>query len=346
MRKTILVILILISLAVPVQAMELTAPTVPEAGQQLMPEDTESFGEGLWQIIKDAIALLEPQLAESCGVCLSIFGTVLLLSLFQSVSGMAERVVKLITALMFGTLLLSSANSLIWLASKTVTQISDYGKLLLPVMTAAVAAQGGAATSAALYTGTALFDAVLSTVISKLLVPIVYIYLALSIANSAMDGELLKKLQEFVKWLASWSLKSILSIFTGYMGITGVISGTTDAAAVKVTRAAISSMVPVVGGILSEASEAVLVGAGLVKSTVGVYGLLAVAAVFVGPFFEIGVQYLLLKLTGAVCSVFGNKQASQLIQDFSSALGLLLAMTGACCLLVMISTICLMKGVG
>lgn len=346
MRKFILVIVMLSFLAIPVSAMDLTAPTVPQSGQHLMPEDPESFGEGLWKIVKDAVGLLEPELAGACRICLSICCGAMLLTLFQGLSGMTKRVVRLVTALLFGALLLGSANSLINLAADTVREISEYGKLLLPVMTAAVAAQGGAAASAALYAGTSLFSAVLNSLISKLLVPLVYIYLALTIANSAMGEDLLKKLQELVKRFVTWSLTTILSVFTGYMAITGVVSGTTDAAALKATKAAISGMVPVVGGILSDASEAVLVGAGVMKSAVGVYGLLAVIAVCIGPFLKIGVQYLLLKVTSAVCGMFAGKQVSTLIQDFSGALGLLLGMTGACSLLLMISTVCFMKGAG
>ena len=129
------------------------------------------------------------------------------------------------------------------------------------------------------------------------------------------------------------------------MGLTGVISGTTDAAALKVTKTTISSVVPVIGNILSEASEAVLVGAGVVKNAAGVYGMLAILAVCFEPFALIGIQYLLLKLTAAICSVFATKQATELISDFSDAMGMLLAITGTICLMLLISTVCFMKGV-
>ena len=144
----------------------------------------------------------------------------------------------------------------------------------------------------------------------------------------------------------TWFLKIILYIFTGYMGITGVVSGTVDAAAVKATKLTISGMVPVVGGILSDASEAVIVGAGVMKSAAGVYGLLAMIAIWISPFLQIGLQYLLLKATAAVCAAFGEKRVTELVQCFSSAMGLLLAMTAVVCVLLMISTVCFMKGAG
>ena len=94
-----------------------------------------------------------------------------------------------------------------------------------------------------------------------------------------------------------------------------------------------------------KAENAILVSAGIMKNAAGIYGMLALIAVWIGPFLEIGVQYLLLKLTTAVCSFFGTKAQVKLIQDFSGAMGMLLAMTGTVCLILMISTICFMKGI-
>ena len=271
---------------------------------------------------------------------------VMLTSLLDTFPGITKSVTELAAGVITATLLLGSANSLIHLAADTVRQMSDYGKILLPVMTSAMAAQGGITGSTALYTGTAAFDALLSSMIASLLIPMVYIYLALATANGALGEDLMKKLRDFVKWLVTWSLKTILYVFTGYMTITNVVSGTADQAAVKAAKLTISGAVPVVGGILSDASEAILVSAGVIRNAAGIYGLLAVIAIVIEPFLRIGVHYLLLKLTGSVCGVFAGKKISELINDFSAAMGLLLAMTGTVCLLLLISTVCFFKGVG
>lgn len=345
MRRFVFGILILLLLAMPVSAAEWTAPTAPDSAEDLMPVETESFGEGLWEILTAAIRKLEPELAEAAGICLSLIAVVMIVSVLQKMTEKGGQITDFAASLAIGGILLYHTNSLIRLGADTVTELSDYGKLLLPVMTGALAAQGGVTSSTALYAGTVLFDTLLSTAISKLLIPMVYMFLALAVANGATGDDALKKLGDFVKWLMTWFLKIVLYVFTGYMGITGVISGTADAASVKATKLTISGMVPVVGGILADASETVIVGAGVMKSAVGVYGLLAVIAVWISPFLQIGVQYLLLKATAAVCGVFGVKRASDLIQSFSVCMGLLLAMTGTVCFFLLISTVCFMKGV-
>ena len=65
----------------------------------------------------------------------------------------------------------------------------------------------------------------------------------------------------------------------------------------------------------------------------------------IGPFLQIGVQYLMLKLTAAISEVIGCKPIVGIIKDFSLAMGIILAMIGTVSLLFLISTVCFMKGV-
>lgn len=324
----------------------LQAPLVPESGLAFMPEDTSTFADALWQLMQKVLGAVNPELVEASRVCLGIFAVVLLISVIKLFPGSSEKTADFAGAVGIATLLLKSSDSLIRLGTATVTEVSEYGKLLLPVLTSAMAAQGKITTSTALYAGTMFFDSVLSAFLVNLLIPGIYMYLALAAAQAAIGEELLKKFASFVKWLSVWALKLVLYIFTGYISITGVVSGTTDAAALKAAKLTISGAVPVVGGILSDASEAVLVGAGIVKNAAGIYGILAILALFAGPFLEIGCHYILLKLTSSFCAVFGTKRCTDLISDFSGAMGLLLAGTGSVCLLQMISTVCFLQGVG
>lgn len=346
MKKYILIVLLLVVTATPVSAEEITAPPAPDSAQSLMPAQSGSFGEDLWYVIKSAISKLQPDIAQAGGVCLAVMAVVILTSLLDSFPGIAKSVTELASTVAVSCLMLGSTNSLIAAATDTVRELSDYGKLLLPVMTTAMAAQGGLTGSTALYTGTAIFDAILSALVSAVLLPLIYVYLALSVTNSALGQDLLKKLRDFAKWFVTWLLKAILYVFSGYMTITNVITGTADQAAVKAAKLTISGAVPVVGGILSDASEAILVSAGVVKNTVGVYGLVAVLSIAIGPFLRIGIHYLLLKVTSGMCSLLAGKRNADLIQDFSCAMGLLLAMTGTVCLLLLISVVCFLKGVG
>lgn len=345
MKRMMILMMIMWIVAMPVSALEIEAPPVPDSGRQQMPENTESFGESMIQLLDNTLQKLHPDLTEAAGVGVSVFAAALLLSLLKTAPGAGNRAGELVGVTGAAVVLLGSSTTLVHLAAETVRELSDYGKLLFPVMTAAMAAQGGMTASAALYAGTNMFDSLLGSLLSGILVPAVYLFLAVAVTFAATGEEMLKRIRDLIRSAVSWCLKTILTVFTTYMSITGVVSGTTDAAALKAAKVTISSVVPVVGGILSEASEAVLVSAGLMKNAAGIYGILAVLAVFLLPFLKIGVHYLVLKVTAALCGIFGSGGITGLVEDFSAAMGLLLAMTGSVCLLLLISTVCFMKGV-
>lgn len=346
MKRAVLIFVMLLLLSVPVSAQDYTAPEVSGDAAALLPEDRDSFGEGLWYVVTSAFSQLHPSLMEGIGTSLSVIAAALLICILQNCAWGAADAVRLAGVVCISVLLFSPADAWISAAADTVCQLSEYGKLLLPVITAALAAQGGGSTSAALYTATITFDALLSGLISTILMPLVYIYLVFSVMQAAVGDTMMKKLRSLVKSAMTWLLKIVLYTFTGYISITGVVSGTADQNAIKAAKLTISGVVPVVGSILSDASETLLVSAGLVKNTVGIAGMLAVIAIVIVPFLQIGVQYLLLKLTAAVCALISHKSIADLVEDFSGAMGFLLGMTGAVCMIFLISLVCFLRGMG
>lgn len=346
MTKVLLSLLLVLSLAVSASAAEIAAPEVPPMGLERMPENTESFGGALWELFQKSIKLVQPELENAVQVSVGILFTAMLLSVLQIFTDRISMIWSLAGATAISEAMLRNTNAMVGYAAEAVWEICEYGKLLCPVLTTALAAQGGIAASAALYTGTTAFITLLSMLVSRFMIPMVYIFLVFSVSNCAFGNEAMRGVADAIKAVLQWLLKTLMIVFTTYMSITGVVSGVTDAAALKAAKVTISSVVPVVGGILSDASESVLVSMGMMKNAAGIYGILAVLAVFLGPFIKVGTQYLLLKISSGICGIFGNKRISSLIDDFSAAMGLLLAMVAACCLLVFISTVCFMKGIG
>lgn len=340
MKQVILLVMMILTLTVPASALDLTAPTVP----QVEPGGPQSFTEDLLEILRDGVERFRPDLKEAAGACVTILAVGMALSMLSAMPGRPRGAVELAGTVLAAAVLLGPARSLIGLGVETVTELSEYEKLLLPVLTAALAAQGGVNASAALYAGTAAFNAILSGLVTGVLIPAVWVYLALAVGYGATGDGMLKKIRDLVRSAAVWGLKTILYVYTGYISITGVVSGATDASLLKAAKLTISGAVPVVGGILSDASEAVLASAAAVKNAAGIYGLLAITAMWLGPFLRIGVHYLMLKAAGAVSGVFGVGSLSGVVEDFAGAMGLLLAMTGAVCLMLIISTICFLKG--
>ena len=149
----------------------------------------------------------------------------------------------------------------------------------------------------------------------------------------------LKRVASAIKWAVTAALCAILLIFVGYLTVSGAVAGTADAAAVKAAKFAMSSVVPVVGGILSDAAETVLAGAGILKNVVGVFGMLVVLGICLVPFLQLGIHYLAYKFTAALSAAGSGGRVAGLIDQIGGAFGLVLGMTGSCALLLLISMV-------
>ena len=201
------------------------------------------------------------------------------------------------------------------------------------------AASGAVTTATVQQVSTVFFVDLLLRLIRQLLLPLVYLYIGLLTAAACLPENRLGAIAEALKKLVTWILTTALLVFTIYLSIVRIISGSADSATVKVAKAAISGVVPVVGGIIADASETVLAGAGMLKNTIGVFGMLAILAACAYPFLQLGVQYLLYKLTAYLASVVGAPGLCKLIDGLGGAFGLILGMTGGCALLLLISVL-------
>jgi stage III sporulation protein AE len=231
----------------------------------------------------------------------------------------------------------SHLNTMMGLGRSAIDTMDSFSKVLLPTLTAASAATGSAAAACVRQSATMLFADLLITIIGRLILPMVYAYVALCAAQAALGNDGLGKLAGFVKWGSISLLTVLLLAFTAYLTISGAIAGSADAVAMKATKFTISTLIPVLGSILADATESVLAGAALLKNAVGVIGLIAVLGICLIPFLQLGIHYLIYKMTAALAGTIADKRLASLIDSISGAFGLVMGMTGACGVLLLIS---------
>lgn len=275
---------------------------------------------------------------------------ILVIVMFSSVaSGMEPgtdrgvQAVPIAAVLAITAVSIADSNSLIGLGGETIDKMNAFSQVLLPAVAAVTVAAGAPAGAAARQMATVLFSDVLIYIIDHLLLPLVYAYMAVVAVAALIDNDGLKRIATTLKWSVTTILTVILLAFVGYLTVSGVIAGTTDAITLKATKFTMSSMVPVVGGILSDAAETVLAGAGILKNSIGVFGMLVILGMCIVPFLQLGVHYLMYKMTAALSSTVAQPRIVSLIDGLGGGFGLVLGMTGASALLMLIAMISAIK---
>lgn len=319
---------------------------LPEELRRAAPEAAELAEEGdlaaglssLWERAwGEASAYL---LAGARSVAAIAAGVVLLGAAESAFSGgAAPRFTTMVGALWVTAVSAGDLGTLIGLGRETVSRVSLMAKVLLPVMAGATAASGGVAVASVGQVAAVFFSDLLLSVIQGVLLPAVYLYIGVSAAGAVLEGETMAGLGRLLKKAVTWSLTGMLTLFTGYLTISGAVAGAADARAVKLAKAAVSGAVPVVGGILADAAETVLAGAGLLRATVGSFGTLAVLGLCLAPFLRLGSQYLLYQGAALVAQTAGPKKLTALLSALGDAFGLVLAMTAASAVLLLIALV-------
>lgn len=310
-----------------------------------MPESQDDFGQGICSMLHKILpeAMTEFQKALKTG--LSVFCCSLLTAIMLG-AGCSAAVAEAVGAVCISAMMLQSSGALVGLAVQTVSEVSEYSKLLFPVMAAAASARGAVTSASAISIGTSALTAFLNSFLRRVMVPAIYLFLTASVANCALGTNSLKQIRDTIRKFSAWFLKAVLTGFLTYMSITGAVAGSTDKTALKAAKAAISTVVPVIGKTLADASEALLLSADIARNSIGIYGIFAFFGICILPFARIGAHYLVLKGIAALCSIVGSKRQTALVDDFAEAMGLLLGMTGVMCALSVIGVACFLKGVG
>ena len=349
MRKIWIIFLLLWCMA-PAYGAEIPeeiTDAMPDSAKELL-EDTDkvenfiSLGDGLSGLWERTCKLLAVTVQDSLGGVVLIMSAILLCSLAEDCFGAAGGGRMLDPVPLVGTMVIllavgSNMKSLMGLGEQTIEELDIFSKALLPTLSAAAAAGGCAVSASVRQVATVFFSDLLISLIRSLLLPLVWVFVALSAADAILPAGRLSGIAQGLHKAATWLLSGSLLLFTGYLSLSGAFASSADSLTLRMARSAIGTAIPVVGGIISDAADTILAGAGVLRQSVGIVGTLTILATCILPFLKLGVQYLLLKLSAFFAAAVAPEPLVKLLHALSSAFGLVLGMTGATAAMLLIS---------
>ena len=162
-----------------------------------------------------------------------------------SVSGACGKVTQMAGTVAVAALSVTHVTSCITAGSEALATLRDFSKILLPSMCAAAAASGAATSAAAKYAATSLFLDVLLSAETAVLLPLLYLYAGTVICGTTLENDVLASLSGLLRKAFRLLLIGFASVFTLYLSLTGILTGSADAAAAKAVKTAVSAALPV-----------------------------------------------------------------------------------------------------
>lgn len=214
--------------------------------------------------------------------------------------------------------------SVIISGADAIKGISTFMLSFVPVFAAIAAASGATATATA--TSGLLLSAAegLSYISGFAVLPLMNAYLAIGISASASPLLRRSGIAEAIKKLALWLIALVSTVFAGILAIQTAIGSAADSLTSKTARFIIGSSVPVAGGVLSEALGTVTASMSLLRSSVGIYGVAACAALLLPYIAELLLWRAALLVTCALTEIFSSPRIGSLLKTFDSVLSVML----------------------
>ena len=211
--------------------------------------------------------------------------------------------------------------------SQVTALMCNFITKLSPLIIVTLAACGKAASAAAFEPVLSGAVYVVSLFVEKLLMPLSVFGAMLSVSSNISESVRLSGFSKMVNSVSKWFMAAIITLFTGVNAIYGMSAPALDAMSAKAAKFAIGSLVPVVGGFLSDTLETVITGARMMKNVAGSAGVIALVAICVVPVLKIGIIVFLLKASAAICEPITDKRISLMLVQISSSVTTLFAVT-------------------
>lgn len=171
---------------------------------------------------------------------------------------------------------------------------------------------------------------------SALLIPMLHIFLMLSLASSMCEVKFDKLLSSFYGF-AKWALVFAVTLFSGVLSVQTMLNSQVDAATGKTVKLIASSAIPIVGGAFGDAVSAIQSSVQVVKSGVGAFGVLAAICIFAPAVLQTSLWMGVCLLGQVAADLFDAAGMGKLLGACLSVTKMILAILVSVCAVVLVS---------
>ena len=319
---------------------ELDIMSIQQSVDEMLPEEKLDIRELLVQLCKGELqpagkmmqSIAENTLLSEIKKQRKNIARILILAIAASVfssffgvftnSNVQEIAFYMIYLLLF-VLLLKSFREMAELSGKTMKDILQFMKLLLPVYLLAASLASRQMTAVGFYEITLFLITVVQSLIQYIIMPGIYGYLLIAMLNNVTREAYLSRMMSFLKKGISVMMKSLFGLVLGIQTIQRILFPTLDTLKNSIWIKA-GSAIPVIGNTLNSVTETLLGTAAVLKNAVGAAGMLILIYICIRPVLRLSMGLILYKLVSAVIQPVADRRFSECVDHMADGIALLL----------------------
>ncbi|MBM7555225.1 stage III sporulation protein AE [Halanaerobacter jeridensis] len=189
------------------------------------------------------------------------------------------EVSKLANGIIYLVLIIIALNSFkvaVVIAQNTITNMVDIMHALLPLLLTLLVSLGSITSATLFHPISFLIVNALSTVVAKVVFPLIFLAAILDIINNISDHYQVTGLASLFKQIGVGLLGVVMTIFMAAIVTQGTIAAVSDGVTIRTAKYLTGSFVPIVGGFVANALDMIVGGSLLIKNALGIFGVLTI----------------------------------------------------------------------
>lgn len=253
-------------------------------------------------------------------VVITVFSMLLetLQSAFQK-----QSVSKVAFAISYVVLMIIAVNSFsvaIGYARSAIENMIHFMVAMVPVLLTLLASMGNVVSVSVMHPLIIFMIHTVGTLIYTMVFPLLFFSAVLHIVSSLTDRYKVTQLANLLRNIAIGLLGIFLTVFLGVISVQSATAAATDGITLKTAKYVTGNFVPVVGRMLSDATDTMMSASLLVKNTVGLAGVVILILLCAFPALKILALALIYNLSAAIMQPLGDSPIVACLQTIGKSM--------------------------
>lgn len=274
----------------------------------------------------DYLQKLISSMFKGIGNLLPAFSQVIAITLLCAITTDAEggiiskSTATVIRLACMSIILLIIASILVGIISSTVGCVNAIRRqvdIITPILITLTVLTGGSG-SGAIYTPCATFlgqGAIY--LVSGVIIPLTLSVIVLNFMSKINPDMSFSGITSLLKSVMKWIIGITVAVFGLFITVQSTSTSLFNGIFFKVTKYLVGNSVPIVGNFLSSGVDMIVLSGSLVKSSVGLTGIVLLISSVIEPVISLIAFSLMLKISGAIAQSIGEKSSFSLFSDLS-----------------------------
>ena len=325
-----------------------TADFFPELNSQnLVDELTNGTKIDSKNLVNKIINIFIGKIKENAKIIFSIIAVSILCSILKNIQssfgGNVSEIAFYVCYLFIIILIIASYTDIVSLCKDTITKLNDFMNMLIPLVLGLLVANGSIVSVSILQPILLVMTSTINVIVANVILPIIFISTMMNLIGNISENIKVSKIPKLLQKTCLWCLEFILIIFIGILSIEGTLGANVDGVTAKAAKSIVSTVIPVVGKALSDATDSILGATLITRNAVGIVGMIAIISIVLNPLISALIMMITYNVASALIEPIVDSRISKCMSGMGESIKIVFALMATVCMLFIISTTIMIK---